>query len=427
MFKEPQFSLFDLIFSFCDTLDMINPLLVNHHRQTAYITYRIADEIGLPYKEKNDLVLAAALHDIGALSLIERIDLRQFDLDTYQQHAEIGFRMLDSHKDLADVAVLVKFHHVPWNWGSGTEHDEQYVPIGSHIIHLADRISVLIDPRRNIMTQAMGICERITHGSGEHFKKEIVEIFLEMACKEYFWLDLTSPERATYPNSPMDTETIDTGGLLEYARLFSKVVDFRNPFTVSHSAGVAVTAAELARFARFSGRECQMMKIAGYLHDLGKLAIPEEIIGSVSKLSKEDFDYMKCHSYYTYHALEKVDGLELINTWAAFHHERLDGNGYPFHLSEKDLSLGTRIIAVADVCSAIVEDRPHRKGMPSKRTSQVMQTMAENSELDANLVLILLANYQEINSKRIEIQDRASSEYERVVGGTENAGKASVN
>lgn len=416
MFKEPQFSLFDLVFSFCDTLDMINPLLVNHHRQTAYITYRIADEMGMPYKEKKDLVLAAALHDIGALSLMERIDLRQFDLDTYQQHAEIGYRMLDTHIDLADVAVLVRYHHIPWNWGSGSEYDEHYVPVGCQVIHLADRVSVLIDPRRNIMPQALSICERIIHGSGEHFKKEIVEIFLEIASREYFWLDVASPERGLYPNSPMDRETIDTTGLLEYARLFSKVVDYRNPFTVSHSAGVAATAAELARFARFSGRECVMMKIAGYLHDLGKLAIPEEIIGSVSKLSKEDFDYMKCHSYYTYHALENVRGLELINTWAAFHHERLDGNGYPYHLTEKDLSLGTRIIAVADVCSAMIEDRPHRKGMPSKRTSQMVQTMAENSELDANLVLVLLANYQEINSRRIEAQDRASSEYERIIG-----------
>jgi len=152
------------------------------------------------------------------------------------------------------------------------------------------------------------------------------------------------------------------------------------------------------------------MKIAGYLHDLGKLAVPSEILEKPAKLTEDEFNIIKSHPFYTYRILETISDLDVINIWASFHHERLEAKGYPFHNKGEDLSLGSRIMAIADVFTAITEDRPYRKKMTSDEALQVLREMAENSTLDSNLVSTLRLHYDEVNSLRIAAQAAASKE-----------------
>jgi len=154
------------------------------------------------------------------------------------------------------------------------------------------------------------------------------------------------------------------------------------------------------------------MRIAGYLHDLGKLAVPAEILESPSKLGEDDFRMIKHHSFYTCRILETINELDVINKWASFHHERLEGGGYPFHYGDKELSLGSRIMSVADVFTAITEDRPYRKGMKKEEALQVLQQMVETSKLDSDIVSTLKLHYNEINSVQMIAQSQASREYE---------------
>jgi len=105
------------------------------------------------------------------------------------------------------------------------------------------------------------------------------------------------------------------------------------------------------------------MEVAGNLHDLGKMVIPNSILNKPDKLNKEETAIMRQHTYFTYTVLNSIGGISQIAEWAAFHHERLDGSGYPFHLGADKLGIGSRIMAVADVFTAISEDRPYRKGM----------------------------------------------------------------
>ena len=100
--------------------------------------------------------------------------------------------------------------------------------------------------------------------------------------------------------------------------------------------------------------EIQDLKIAGYLHDLGKLAVPKEILEKPGKLTATEFNIVKTHAYYGYRTLETVRGLEKINNCGTLHHECLDGSGYPFHLNGDNLSIGSRIMAIADIFYRIV-------------------------------------------------------------------------
>ena len=86
--------------------------------------------------------------------------------------------------------------------------------------------------------------------------------------------------------------------------------------------------------------ECMMMEIAGNLHDVGKLRVPNAILEKPGKLTEEEFNVVKEHPYYTRWILMNVDGFDKIADWAACHHEKLNGNGYPFHWNAEWLDPG---------------------------------------------------------------------------------------
>jgi HD-GYP domain-containing protein (c-di-GMP phosphodiesterase class II) len=157
------------------------------------------------------------------------------------------------------------------------------------------------------------------------------------------------------------------------------------------------------------------MKIAAYLHDLGKLAVPPEILNKPDGLSDIEFNTIKKHPFNTYRILERVESLEKINMWASLHHERVDGTGYPFHYKGKNLPVGSRIMAIADVFTALKEDRPYRDGMTREKTLSILEDMAKESALDSDIVLVLKQNYEEINHVRKKVQIKESRDYDSLI------------
>jgi HD-GYP domain-containing protein (c-di-GMP phosphodiesterase class II) len=387
---------------------------VDHHKHVAYIASALSTELGLTEKEETLLMMAGALHDTGALSLKERIDTLSFEMKSPHEHAEAGYLLLKTFEPFSRIATMIRYHHVPWNGGKGSEFMGKPVPVESHILHLADRVDILIDRQKEVLGQIEGICKVIENKSGIIFMPELVKAFMRLARKESFWLDTVFPSMNQILATRISNATmvLDLEGLLDLAKLFSRIIDFRSPFTAVHSSGVAASAETLAGYCGFSEQQCQMMRIAGYLHDLGKLAVPTEILESPSKLGEDDFRMIKHHSFYTCRILETISELDVINKWASFHHERLEGEGYPFHYGDKELSLGSRIMSVADVFTAITEDRPYRKGMRKEETLQVLQQMVETSKLDSDIVSTLKLHYNEINSVQMTDQSQASREYE---------------
>jgi HD-GYP domain-containing protein (c-di-GMP phosphodiesterase class II) len=419
LIKEPQIPLFDLVACLSDAVDLVSPALVDHHKQVAYIASCIGEELGFPLEKQKDLILTGALHDIGALSLAERIETLSFDFESATQHSGLGGGLLALFEPLAPLAPIINFHHTFWNNGKGSQEAGQPVPLESHIIHLADRIAVLIDTKNEVLGQVKGICEKTREQSGKMFKPELVDAFMSLSQKEYFWLDIKSSTIYRHLRRKARSKTIvmDLDQLNDLAMLFAKIIDFRSSFTATHSSGVSASAVHLAKLCGFSERECRMMKIAGYLHDLGKLAVPREILEKPGSLTPEEFNIIRSHTFHTYRILETVEDFETINTWGAFHHERLNGKGYPFHHKGKDLSLGSRIMCVADVFTAVTEDRPYRKGMSNSETIKVLKSMAQSETLDANIVSVLESHFEEINGVRAKAQFDSREIYRKLLPG----------
>lgn len=408
-------NLYDLLLCLSHAEDLVSPDFPNHHQRVASLAFRLAQHMGLPEVEQKLIFLAALVHDIGALSMSERLEIIDTEPDNINVHAFRGAELLGEFSPLRDAAYIIKFHHIPWNNGKGLEYRGEQVPLASHIIHLADRVCVRISSSQNVLSQIPQIMESIKKYKGAKFAPELVDALVEISNREFIWLDLIhqSPQEMISNLGALDTITLDIDDVIDFAHLFSHLIDFRSKFTARHSAGVAKTAERLAELFCFSPYECKLMVISGYLHDLGKLAIGNEVLEKPGRLDAEEFNAMRMHTYYTYHLLDIIPQFSTIKRWASYHHERMDGTGYPFHIYGDNLTLGSRIMAVADVFSAITEDRPYRTGMSDDQASRVLSGMAANGALDGRVVEKLLENFDSINLLRKAAQERASKAYEQ--------------
>ncbi len=410
---EFEVSLLDLVATLSKTMDMMSAAVADHQMTVAYLAFRLCQELDLPTEERRDIAVAGALHDIGAFSLNDRLDLLEFEDDKPGEHSMAGYLLLKDFGPFEKVAPLIKYHHVPWEHGTGGEKDGEPVARGNHVLHLMDRVAVLIPKDKCALTAVPRICETITERSGEVFVPEFVEAALHLAKKDYVWLEVSSgtAEHVLRKELAEHTQKLDMDGLLAFSRLICKVIDFKSVFTATHSRGVAATALQLAQVLGFSEVDCRKMEVAAYLHDLGKLAVPLEILEKPAKLTDEEWPIMRSHVFYSYQALEAIETFSTITLWSTLHHERLNGTGYPFGYRGEGIPVGARVMAVADVFTGITEDRPYREGMAGEQAQSVLEDMAARGELDGEIVQTLLDHFEEFDEVRAQAQEIAAGEY----------------
>ncbi|MFZ0391427.1 MAG: HD domain-containing phosphohydrolase [Calditrichia bacterium] len=414
MKNDISINIFEFFLSVSGAVELINPMVSAHHRHVAYIALSLGDYLTLSEQEKQELFVAAALHDVGALSIAEWKNNLLFETSVPHLHAEIGYLFLNDFPQFKNVAEIIRYHHTPWgNGSSGVS-----IPPASQIIQLADRIDILIRSGQFILQQVDEISHKIQANSGSRFNPELISVYSKLARRESFWLDLSSSslnailaEKVDFPAWNFSLQDFE-----DLVRMFSRLIDFKSYFTSTHSAGVSATAEALAGLIGFTESEQQLIRVAGYLHDIGKLVVPSEILDKPERLTPDEFAIMRSHTYYTHQiiqSLREVEGMNVINKWAALHHERMDGSGYPFHYADGDIPQGSKIVAVADVFTALAENRPYRAGLPKNQVMPILRTMGENEELDNEIVAILDNHYQEVNQSRETAQKKALAEYRR--------------
>ncbi|HES57852.1 MAG TPA: HD domain-containing protein [Firmicutes bacterium] len=411
--KAYTIPVFDLLMSLGTAIDLLSPRLSGHHMRVAYISLALATTLKLDDLERRQLVIAAMIHDIGAFTEAERIELLRFEADDNDVHATVGFEFLRRFPLFREIAQIVRFHHLDWADGRGSTQSGESVPRMSHLLHLADRVDAAVGPERHILVQADNIRRRIESGQGAKFRPDHVGAFLQLSRYESFWLDLTFPNLEVFlaRDTSLGELKLSIEQLTELAQLFCHLIDFKSPYTATHSSGVAATAAAIAGHCGFSTLEQREIAVSGLLHDLGKLALPAEILNKPAALTDEEFSSVQAHAYYSKRMLEGIRDLATIVGWGCAHHERLDGRGYPFHDSVDELPLGARIVAVADVLTALSEDRPYRGGMTQSQVVQVLEEMAGGGKLDGQLVALVREHFDDIQQRRSSSQRAASSTY----------------
>lgn len=148
----------------------------------------------------------------------------------------------------------------------------------------------------------------------------------------------------------------------ELIKVVLTVLDARDPYTFSHSLRVTEIAVLIAKDMKLSEGRIRVIHEAAYLHDIGKVGIPDKVLNKAGRLTREEMRYMQAHPRIGYNVLSRIPLFKDIADIVLCHHERWDGMGYPCGLKGEEIPLESRIIAVADAFDAITSDRPYRKG-----------------------------------------------------------------
>ena len=173
---------------------------------------------------------------------------------------------------------------------------------------------------------------------------------------------------------------------MSLSSLLAAVIDRHCCSAAQHSEMVAGIAGKLAQMYGFSKKGVARIRIAGLLHDLGKLAVPAAVLIKASALTDFERRQIHTHPQFTWKILSRITGMQDIARMASFHHERPDGKGYPFHLRGIQLDLGPRIISVADCYAALREARAYKAACSAEKCLSIMQETAERGGLDAEVV-----------------------------------------
>lgn len=395
-----EISLVELLHKLSTGLDFTVEGVDAHHRRVTTIALHLGHAVRLDNQQLEELYKASILHDIGVITLKEKFGLHTFDVEDTWAHCYKGAQLVRGIENFDSVSEIILSHHDLWKGDNISGLCKNSIPLLSRIILLADRLDILIKPDTYILEQRDPIIQKILALAGTVFDPDLIALLSDLSKNDSFWFDITSPwiESCLMNMVPEGLRNTKINNLNNVGQLFARAVDARSPFTYRHSHYVSVVCGVLARKIGLSDQEMQQLEVAGFLHDIGKLAIPEEIIEKPGRLTPKEFEIVKKHPYYTYWLFNSISPETPVCKWAAYHHERLDGKGYPFRISGSEMDIQSRIVAVADVFTALREDRPYRDGLHWSQISSIMNEFVSNSGLDGEIVSLLYSAKEDLDT-----------------------------
>lgn len=380
-----------VIYALSDALDLVGVDDVAHGKRVGIMAAECARAMGCSPQTVIDIFDLGLLHDIGVSSTATHQHLvSEFDWAGSQEHAKVGYVLLKDFKPLARMALPVRYHHTRWDALSGLDLNPE-VCWQANLILLVDRVDALAAPyyaTGQVLQHSAAIRAEIERRRGTYFKPELVDTFMQVSASEAFWLLLEPRAVANYLQDIQASNhayEVSATELHELARIFSCIVDAKSPFTARHSQGVARVARRLGERLGVPAERCDQLEIAALLHDIGKLRVPDEILEKPGPLDDNERLIIHAHSFETLQILRNIRGFEDIAPWAAFHHEEPGGRGYPFHLDGAQLPLEARILRVADIFQAMVQDRPYRQGWTADAVIAFLHQLQQDGRLEPML------------------------------------------
>lgn len=396
------------------TLDSMDDRLAGHGEKVAYIMYKLLKcHGGYSDEEILRLTTLAVFHDIGVYKVEERDHIVDIELQIPMNHSVYGYLFIKYFSPLSDLADIVLGHHLyPKDFSDSAE---VKIPKEALILNLADSIAVLqlhfnrIDP--------MWILNR----SSDELLEEHKELF-KKACDEYDLLEKIEDDtylRELYEF--LEKRELSREEIISYIRMLNYTIDFRSEATLLHTITVEEISWQISKMMGLDDDQCTLIKIASMLHDIGKLSIPVNILEKQGRLTQEEFEVIKSHAIVGYNILSNM-GIDDIRDVATLHHEKLNGTGYPFGLKANQISKKARIVAVADVLSALIGKRSYKDGFSKDKVLSILLDMVSKDEIDKDICYLVIENYDGIQKRvkantkdTIDVYNNLMNEYEELL------------
>ncbi len=384
------------------TQDLVIHSNYHHGLRCAYLAEKIGEEL-IP-EEKDILFFAGLLHDIGApggaFHLIHFPDLKiQMVNDVIREHPYNSAHLVRMFPFLFEgqhkIADYILHHHEWWKGvGYPRQLREEQIPFGARILRAADAFDIYSrsgkDRNEIIPENALHVLE-----SNGEIDPVIYKILYNLCKSENFLYEYRGIENIFYSHYKKKkikflTPELDSNLVYEY---IGYVIESKlGASSPGHIYADVLYATQIATALELPPQEVEDIKIASYLHDLGKLAIPSEIIEKPALLTEKEWEIVRAHASLTIELLESVPAFKKFS-FAGYHHERWDGKGYPQGLKGEEIPLGARVICIADALDAMTSRRPYR---PTLTFQEALIEIEKNSgtQFDPNIVPKVLEIYR---------------------------------
>ena len=237
--------------------------------------------------------------------------------------------------------------------------------------------------------------------SGGRFDPALIEVFCGAAPELFDGLDSGSVWDVYLDAEPAPHRQVTPAVVAKYAEAFARAVDLKSVWTAAHSYTVGVLAAATGEAAGLGPDVVEDLRVAGWLHDLGRVAVPNLIWDKPGPLNAAEWEHVRLHSYYTERLLARSPLLAPLAAVVGAVHERVDGSGYHKALRATHLEPAARILAACDVHAALREDRPHRPAMSGDDAAAILIAEADVGRLDPVAVRCVLEAAGDVRSSRV--------------------------
>ncbi|MCM1166592.1 MAG: HD domain-containing protein [Lachnospiraceae bacterium] len=396
----------DMLYALSTAIDSIEIELLGletgHGRRVAALALLMGCGAGYSDEQLRDFVGCCILHDNALTEFIHEelqksdsfseADLKAVkDLNgsdgITSRHSVIGERNIGLIPFRTDVSGVILYHHENADGSGDMGKTAAETPLKSQILRLADSV--------DMSTRFSEITENSFAELRGHVKSHVGTLYSKEAAELFFdhvdYSDIREIREKTArgflrEKLPSEIREYSDTEIHNIAEFFAQIVDCKSEFTERHSMGVARTALRMAEHFGFDPEKKIRFCFAGAFHDIGKLMVSNNILEKPDRLTSDEFSNMKDHAAHTRAILSEIKGIPDIIEWAANHHEKLNGTGYPRGLTAEQLGLEERLMTCADIYQALTEPRPYKSGMPHEKAIAIMKDMVRNGEIDAEIV-----------------------------------------
>ncbi len=331
-------------------------------------------------------------------------------------------------KDLTDLAVghfVVKIAKQSGNFSLGAS---GHIKSNKVIEHLKNKnvISVFIDERKTLINtqkkeSSNSIKPKKDRATITAEIKQAKEIFNESKViqKELFANALSGASINLTPVVDITNKSIDA--IFNSPDSLACMVNIRakDEYLLEHSVAVSVYIIIFAHFLKMDRKVVQELSIGAFLHDIGKIMIPDEILNKPGKLTDDEFTIMKTHANHSIDIIKKTPGVsELSLQVATLHHEKINGNGYPFQVKGDDITKYGRMIAICDIFDALTANRVYKEGFAHTKAFAILLELVNQNHLDKTLVnqfikcmgVFPIGSLVQLHSKKLAIVEQRNED-----------------
>ncbi len=395
------------------SIDLLEGRSLRHGIRVAAIAGTLGTLMGLSERSKIALLYAGLLHDVGLVRVVADIAVRlpkgRTEKELFSRHALLNARyrgnphapydelqlsddtihLLKNHPQASadfihrvylsgEVLDIVQASHELMD-GSGYPLglSGEAIPLGARILAFADTIESVMDEVTGLSARKQAAEHFADMKANALFDPKVVEAFQILCAKDtkenedLFFKSLFTPQiepllHGLFSDSvPIETQRprLSMSGemILNLCQAIGGLSDQLLPHSAqNHAIKTAHTAATMARHLEINNDQCGQLIMAGLFHDLGMMSVPLALLNKPDTLNKDQWSIIHDHPRWTEEILKSVPGLEIVSEWSGEHHERMNGSGYPSRRRGSEISVAGRILALADVYSALTSPRPYR-------------------------------------------------------------------